>query len=307
MKTTKITSQFQRMFFGAWRQKSRTHRCPSSPSLKGKIVAITGGNRGIRLETVKGLIARDAEVIILARNKERTENVIDSLHGIAHYVALDLGDIGTIAKSVTTLKEVLNGRKIDIFINNAGIAVQGGHTLSPQGYELSFAVNVLGHHVLFKDCHAQGLLSRHAHIISVTGDIYIQAKDCTPDYTYKGKSGIQAYSRSKVGLMWWAYQLHKNYPQYKMNLVHPGIVPSGLGNDENTLLVRTIGRLFISAKLGAQMTLICVTQPNIENGAYYNNVFGKVILPENDIALDTKRAEQFWQTLKDIYTKQIKP
>ena len=305
MKTTKITSKFQRMFFGAWRQKSRTHICPETPSLKGKLIVITGGNRGIGLETVKGLIKREAEVIILARNKEVTENVIKNLNGKSHYVKLDLGDISTINQTASALEKILKGRPIDIFINNAGIAVKGGHSLSKQGYELSVAVNVLGHHVLFKQCHEKKLLKSNAHIISVTGDIYMGEKDCTVDFTYKGKSGIQAYSRSKVGLMWWAYELHKLYPNYKMNLVHPGIVPSGLGNDENSLLVRTLGRLFISAELGSQMTLICATQPNIEDGAYYNNVFGKVILPENDIALDEEKSSKFWQILENIYANQL--
>ena len=46
-----------------WRQKSKTPVCPMRPSLNNKIIAITGGNRGIGLETTKGLIERGAEVI----------------------------------------------------------------------------------------------------------------------------------------------------------------------------------------------------------------------------------------------------
>jgi len=70
MKTTRINGKFKRMFLGAWRQKAKTHRCPNEPNLNGKIVAITGGNRGIGLETVKGLLNRGAEVIVLSRNKQ---------------------------------------------------------------------------------------------------------------------------------------------------------------------------------------------------------------------------------------------
>lgn len=306
MKTTKVKSKFKRLFWGAWRQKSNTHICPEEPCLKGKIVVITGGNRGIGFFTVKGLIERKAEVIVLSRNKEKTEQVFSTVKGKIHSVRLDLGDISAINDTVATIDQILDGRKIDVLINNAGIVVNGPHHLSPQGYELTFAVNVLGHHVLFKECHIKSLLAPNAQIISVTGDIYIQADDCTPDYKYDGKKGVHYYSRSKVGMMWWAFELHRLFPEYKMNLVHPGIVPSGLGNNENSFLVRTLGRLFISAELGAQMTLICATQPNIENGAYYHNTLGKVLLTERDIALNKKRSREFWKILEEIYQSNLK-
>jgi len=306
MKTTRINGKFKRMFLGAWRQKAKTHRCPNEPNLNGKIVAITGGNRGIGLETVKGLLNRGAEVIVLSRNKEKTEQENRALNGEVYAVKLDLGDISTINTAVEAVRKILKGRKIDVLINNAGIAVTGSCQLSPQGYELTFAVNVLGHHVLFQQLHTQSLLASNAQIISVTGDIYIQADDCTPNYSYDGKSGIKAYSRSKVGMMWWAYELHRLFPNYKMNLVHPGIVPSGLGNDENSFFVRAFGRLFITAEMGAQMTLICATQSNIENGAYYHNTLGKVLIPKNDIALNVDLSKQFWLTLEKIYDLEFK-
>ncbi len=306
MKTNKIPkNKFKRMLSWTWRQQSKTPICPMTPSLEGKIIVITGGNQGIGLETVKGLLERKAEVIMLSRDEKKAENIIQGLEGKIHFIKLDLADITSIPLSIDTLEDTLWGRKIDILINNAGIAVKDYHHISPQGYELTFTVNVLGHHVLFKECIEKSLLKSDAQIIAITGDIYTLADNCTPDFEYEGKSGVQAYSRSKVGVMWWAYECHKLYPDYKVNIVHPGVVPMGLGADQSSLVTRILGSLLLSPKGGAQMTLICATQPDIENGAYYHNTLGKVILPISDIALNIKSSKAFWDTLEDIYKKWI--
>ena len=305
MKTTRVNSKFKRRLNWAWRQKSRTQKCPDHPLLRGKIVAITGGNEGIGLATVKGLLKREAEVIMLSRNQEKSEEVIKTLAGKVDFVKLDLGDISIIEETITGLQNILQGRKIDILINNAGIALREPHRMSPQGYELTFAVNVLGHHVLFKKCHDKGLLKPKAQIIAVTGDLYIEASDCTPDYHYKGKSDMQAYARSKVGVMWWAFECHRNFPGYKLNIVHPGVVPLGLNAKQNSFAIKLMSALMLSPEGGAQTTLICATQPHIENGAYYHNTLGKVILPEDDIALKADASKRFWHKLEEIYDKDL--
>lgn len=294
-------SKFKRILSWVWKQKSRTMTCPLSPSLKGKIVLITGGTRGIGLETVKGLLQREAEVIVLSKNNNK---VIRKLRGIAYSISVDLGDIRTINRAVYKIEEILMDRKIDILINNAGIALKDKNQVSVQGYELTYAVNVLGHHALFKKFHKKSLLSSRAHIIAITGDIYFFANNCTSDFKYKGKKGVDAYSRSKVGVMWWAYQVMKHYSQYKVNIVHPGVIPMGLGNSDS-LFTRILEKFLLTPKEGAQTTLICATQEDIEHGAYYHNALGKVELPIDDIALDTKKAKEFWNELERIYDRTI--
>lgn len=303
MKTSKIPkNRIKRSINWAWRQKAKTKVCPPTPRLDGKIVVITGGNSGVGLETVKGLLSRGAEVITLSRNLEKSMETVISLEGTVHCVKMDLGDLNSVKNAIPEIQNTLSGRKIDILICNAGISSLFPYTLSPQGYEITFAVNVLGHHALFKLLDAESILSINAHIIAVTGDLYFQANDCTPDYEYEGKSSMQAYARSKVGVMWWGYQCHKLYPDYKVNLIHPGVIPAGLGQNGDSFFIKVASKILITPQVGAQTTLNVATQSNIEDGAYYHNTMGKAILPEGDIALDAKRSAAFWNTLEFLWT-----
>lgn len=304
MRTTKMTkSNFLRSFYWGWRQQKRTQVCPNEPRLDGQVVAITGGNSGIGLETVKGLLNRGAEVIILCRNQIKTERAMQSIDNseLLHYVPMDLGDLNSISPAVAAINKILDTRLLDQLILNAGIGGNYPHSLSPQGYETTFAVNVLGHHVLFEMLREANLLTHRAHIIAVAGDIYFQATDCTPQYDYDGERSMQVYARTKVGVMWWGLECHLKYPNYQVNLVHPGVIPMGLGSNQHSLMIKIMDKVLLSTEKGAQTTLYCATQKDVENGAYYHNALGKVILPKGDIALDQKRAADFWEVLQGIY------
>ena len=311
MKTTiPPKSKLPRLLRSMFGQRSKTPWCPEDTNLEGQIVAITGGNSGIGYETARGLAARGAEVIILSRNKEKSLAAIakmkQEVDSHIHFVQLDLSDLFTIPLAVEKVREILNGRKLSKLIANAGI-IPNEHSKSPQGYEMAFMVNVFGNHVLVHECLQQGILPSGSQVIVIAGDIYIMAKDCTSDFSYTGSSGSSAYSRSKLGCMWWAIELDKRNPKLKVNIVHPGVVDSGLGG-ETTGMIRKLMRkwLLISPELGAQTTLLCATQPNIASGEYYHNTMGKVELRDQDIALDQSRSGEFWDMLEQLRTKHRK-
>ena len=90
-------------------------------------VLITGANRGIGLEFARQYAAEGADVIACCREPGKA----DALNALAHsagfkVMALDV----TSPKSVAALKSALDGRPIDILINNAGV---GGPRNEPRG------------------------------------------------------------------------------------------------------------------------------------------------------------------------------
>ena len=91
--------------------------------LKNKVVIITGGTRGIGLETAKLFKKNNAEVIIFGSKKESVDKAIEELYNenmiIKGYYP-NLSDYNEITK---TIEEIYNEYgHIDILINNAGIS-----------------------------------------------------------------------------------------------------------------------------------------------------------------------------------------
>jgi NAD(P)-dependent dehydrogenase (short-subunit alcohol dehydrogenase family) len=295
---------FLRIFKAIWRQKAKTPICPDKPRLDGKLVLITGGNNGIGLETSKGLVERGADLIILARNESKSRLVIEKIRkgdsSKITFFRMDLADIDSITKAIKEIASTFSDRKINMIVANAGIT-PNGYSTSAQDYEKVFAVNVLGHHILFKACLERSLLEDNAHIISVAGDIYIASKKSSPDYYTKKESVTNAYNQSKLGVMWWAYEVRRRYRHLSVNIVHPGVVATGLGGEEHGLIRRFLRKnLMITPEEGAQTTLFCATQPDIINGGYYHNTMGQVILHQDDPAIDSEKSEEFWNLLEDI-------
>jgi NAD(P)-dependent dehydrogenase (short-subunit alcohol dehydrogenase family) len=82
-------------------------------SAETKTVLITGANRGLGLELAKQFIADGHEVIGTARKPEKATD-LKALK--AEVVQLDV----TSEESIESMVNILNGKKIDILINNAG-------------------------------------------------------------------------------------------------------------------------------------------------------------------------------------------
>ena len=134
---------------------------------------------------------------------------------------------------------------MDLLVENAGIWPQR-YAQTRQGHEIAFGVNVLAHFVLRSELGAAGALGA-TRIVMLTGDIYILASACTPDYRWSGRvGGLRAYCRSKLGNLWIAAGLVERSPGLEVRVVHPGVVATGLGGD-----VGTLGALFIIAPVHA--------------------------------------------------------
>lgn len=294
-KTSVGTSPLLRLLGCVFNQKSRTLWCPSQSSFKGLVVAVTGATNGIGLETMRLLVDRGATVLMLARNREKAESVRAALGPKAdvQFFPTELSDLATISSAIKAIVPFLNGRPIDVLIENAGIWPKR-YSKTKQGHEVAFGTNVLGHFVLRQSLINAKCLRGDARVVIVTGDIYILESDCTGDFFNRGiLGGSHAYNRSKLGNFWIGQELNRRFPDLIVTLVHPGVVSSDLLVSFRPL-DRIKQRILISAEAGAQMPLICATQPEIESGSYYHNVWGLVSLHPDDPANNCERAKQLW-------------
>jgi NAD(P)-dependent dehydrogenase (short-subunit alcohol dehydrogenase family) len=292
-----------RLLRAMWRQRSKTPRCPPTPRLDGQLALVTGGNGGIGFETARGLMRRGASVIIAARNQAKADDAVERLNteqggggAVAWSCRCDLSDLESVAACVPALLERAGEANIDIFVANGGIAPTS-HSLSKQGHEAAFATNVLGHFLMTRLLLDAGRLVP-ARVVVVTGDIYCIATECTPDFAFKGKlGGLKAYARSKLGNVWFARELARRCEGLSVFLVHPGGVATDMVAGH---VDRLSAKLLLTAEEGAQMSLICATQPGLERGGYYHNTLGLMKLAHDDPGADRDKASALWSTCEAL-------
>lgn len=117
----------------------------SKQELAGSTALVTGGTSGIGRETAFALAELGAHVIISGRDVERGEATVAALRALgaqADFVAQNLqsaSDAQTLAEKALEL----SGGRIDILINNAGIAGFGSTALTTEEQvDSMFALNV---------------------------------------------------------------------------------------------------------------------------------------------------------------------
>jgi len=286
------------------RQRSLTPECPDTPGLQGKRAFVTGGNAGIGYWIAEGLARRGAAVTIAARReallRDASARIGKATGNRVDVLKLDLADLSEISKAARGLARTADESRFDIVVLNAGVWPKR-HATSPQGHEIAFAVNVLGHHALLKRMREQDLIDPGARVVILTGDIYIMARDCTPDFRYGGAyGGMLAYCRSKLGSMWLSRELAKHHPSLDVVVVHPGVVASGLVSGESCMLSGLNRRLLLSTRMGAQTPLIAATQPGLGRSIYLHNVAGRMYLSPEDPASNEPAAARFWDLLESL-------
>ncbi len=113
--------------------------------MKGKTVVITGASSGIGLEAALGLAKLGARVVMVARDKQLGLKAVDyvktnSGSKSAELLLCDMSFMKNVRKLAADIKKKC--KKIDVLLNNVG-GVFGKHTLTPDGFEWTFALDHL--------------------------------------------------------------------------------------------------------------------------------------------------------------------
>ena len=126
--------------------------CLKGDYLKGKIVLITGGTRGIGFSIAEACLNNKAKVIITGRSIDRIEKAIDKLINKTQVssnnikgLELDICNIKMIQQKIYEAVNLFNEKRIDIFVNNAGVLMGDsiGKT-SEEDYEKVLETNLKG-------------------------------------------------------------------------------------------------------------------------------------------------------------------
>ena len=108
---------------------------------------ITGASSGIGKCMAYELAKRNVNLILVARNKEKLENIKKELNVSVKIITLDLIK----EKNVFKLYELTKDEKIDILINNAGFGLFGTFDKTDLNRELEMIdLNIKAYHILTK-------------------------------------------------------------------------------------------------------------------------------------------------------------
>ena len=277
---------FPRLVASWWRQSARQQPAPQGRA-DGRRVLVTGGNGGIGLATAKELLERGADVVIACRDPERARRACEQLgravpESSSSFVVCDLADLRSVAACVERVGA------IDGLVCNAGISPTR-YSTTQQGHESAFGVNVLGHVALVQGLLDHGSLTAGGKVVWITGDIYVLASDCTPDFHFSGAwGGVLSYARSKLGGLWMRHAFAEERPDVQWYAVHPGIAATHLILDIelSTLARRVLG--MIDAREAARTTIRCLVEDVAEG--YHHNVLGEMTLADDDVGADRQRA-----------------
>ena len=305
---------------------------PTSPDSRPAVL-VTGGNSGIGFECARKLAREGQRVVVASRNREASAKAVDRIAAETGNTAvedmeLDLGSLAAVRQSA---KEVeARGLRLRALVCNAGIQTTK-QMQSPDGHELTFAVNHLGHFLLTNLLLENLLANAPARILVVasgvhdprlkTGmpkaavgsfDVLAQTGCASQDY-----NGRLAYVNSKLCNLWFAYELIRRLEAaglggegrpLSVNSFEPGLVPgSGLARDYHpvarfvwnnvlpvlTYFMTTVNTAERSGSALAEKTL----DPSLErvSGKYFpsHTRFGEGA--SSDDSYDTARARELWE------------
>lgn len=121
------------------------------PSLTGKVAIVTGGYSGIGYETVKQLLLKDCTVYIFGRKQSLFDEATAKLaaEGVSNkprFIECDLASYDSITAAVASF--TAQESSLHMLFANGGVMVPPQPSWTPQGHELQFGTNVVGHWLL---------------------------------------------------------------------------------------------------------------------------------------------------------------
>ena len=243
-----------------------------------KTTVITGPTSGLGKVTAQELAKKDYALYLLVRNTEKGEELRKELiaqtgNQAIHVIKCDVSDLQSVRDAAAELNAKLFN--INVLINNAGAAFPE-RTLSKDGFEMSFALNHLGHFLLTESL--MPLLKKgHARVINVSSDAHRSAKPDFDDLQIeKSYAGLKAYGISKLFNIYFTKSLAEKYQQTGITayVLHPGVVNTNIWNRAKGLLGVIIGLMkpfMITPQKGAETIIYLATQPKLEqkSGLYF--------------------------------------
>ena len=196
--------------------------------LSGRRAIVTGSSSGIGIETARALAGAGADVTLAVRDTgagDRTAAAITDSTGNDEVRAapLDLADQASVAAFAAGWSGPLH-----LLVNNAGVMALPGLQLTPEGWEMQFATNHLGHFALAYRLHDALATAPGARIVSLTSRGHLRSPVVFEDIDFNSRpyDPWLAYGQSKTANVLFAVEATRRWARdgITANAVHPGAI-----------------------------------------------------------------------------------
>jgi NAD(P)-dependent dehydrogenase (short-subunit alcohol dehydrogenase family) len=273
--------------------------------LSGQRAIVTGGASGIGLETSRALVSAGAEVTLAVRRPESAQEAARELGagrpGKVHVAALDLADLASVRQFTAQWRGPLH-----MLVNNAGVmAIPELHT-TPDGWELQFATNFLGHFALVKGLHAALRAADGARIVSLSSSAQLLGPVVFDDlhFRFRAYEPFAAYAQAKTACALMAVEATRRWQHEGIfaNAVHPGAIATNL--QKHTGGLKTPVERRKSPEQGAATSVLLAGSPLLAGvgGRYFEDCNEALVVDRRTAdftgvapyAIDAANAQRLW-------------
>ena len=267
----------------------------------GKTFLVTGGDKGLGLETIRRLLLGGGRVVLACRDskyfggqaEEETVSLCSSIgcdRSRLSILRLDLSSLASVRDFCSEVKSripslgkffcvlLLHHLSLpDVIVCNAGVMSyqEAHHNVTEDGLELHFAVNYLGHFYLVQQLKNLLLRSAEARVVLVSsillkdGQVETDRLGAPDDGRPGGGRTPQAYADSKLMLAMFARELQRREDGLAVFCVSPGWCRTSLGRSANipcySYPALAILMLIFgkTVKEGADSIVFCAAKPGL--------------------------------------------
>ncbi|MEV1333069.1 SDR family NAD(P)-dependent oxidoreductase [Micromonospora costi] len=287
--------------------------------LAGRRAVVTGGASGIGVETARALAKAGADVTLAVRKPddgERAAADITATTGNDHILVapLDLADQTSVAAFVANWDGPLH-----ILVNNAGM-MASPEMRTPQGWEMQFATNHLGHFALATGLRPALAAAGGARVVAVSSAAHLRSPVVFDDIHFARREYDPwlAYGQSKTANVLFAVEATRRWADdgILVNSLHPGAIRTNLQryiSEEELERMRAQtggtagGGYWKTTEQGAATSVLLATSPLLDGvgGRYFEDC--QEAGPNQPgtrtgyapYALDPEAAERLWQVSEE--------
>jgi NAD(P)-dependent dehydrogenase (short-subunit alcohol dehydrogenase family) len=286
--------------------------------LSGRRIVVTGGASGIGIETARALASAGAELTLAVRNPEAGERTAADVRATTGnqrvtVAPLDLADPASVRAFVAGWDGPLH-----VLVNNAGM-MASPLMRTPEGWEMQFATNHLGHFAL-----ATGLLpslraAEGARIVSVSSAAHLRSPVVVEDIHFERRDyePWSAYGQSKTANVLFAVEATNRWAGEGItaNALMPGAIRTNLQryiSDEELDRMRAAAgggaAYWKTPEQGAATSVLLAASPLVEGigGRYFEDVAEAGLNQPGTrtgvaaYALDPESASRLWDASEQL-------